>query len=142
MSKWTHYCKVHIRMFWACHFYIQLHALNTTLTLVADQSDSIWKVVDSKFLQTMRAISIVVFLVAVASVTNLTSSAAIKRENSKGNQYPWYYWNMDGEQQWQYPPYYMRCGAEGISSLNVLSVSVVGLAALAFTGIPQALRTQ
>lgn len=101
-----------------------------------------WKVVDSKFLQTMRAISIVVFLVAVASVTNLTSSAAIKRENSKGNQYPWYYWNMDGEQQWQYPPYYMRCGAEGISSLNVLSVSVVGLTALAFTGIPQALRTQ
>ena len=90
----------------------------------------------------MRAIAIVVFLVAVASVTNLATSASIRRDDSKGKQYPWYYWNMDGEQQWQYPPYYMRCGAEGISSLNVLSISVVGLTALTFTGIPQALRTQ
>lgn len=87
----------------------------------------------------MRAIVIIIFLVAV---TNLASSASIKQVNSKGKQYPWYYWNNDGEQQWQYPPYYMRCGAEGISSLNVLSVSVVGLAALTFTGIPQALTTQ
>ena len=102
---------------------------------------------------------VIAFLVAVASLASLASSAALKprdeaknnqyrdeaknneySDEAKNNQYPWYYWNMDGGQQ-QYPPYYMMCGAEGISSLNMLSLSVVGLTALAFTGIPQAPKT-
>ena len=85
--------------------------------------------------------AVLTFLVAAALLASLASSAALKtRDESKNNQYPWYYWNMDG-QQGQYPPYYMMCGAEGISSLNMLSLSVVGLTALAFTGIPQAPKT-
>ena len=83
---------------------------------------------------------VITFLVAAASLASLASSAALKPRDEAKNQYPWYYWNMDG-QQGQYPPYYMMCGAEGISSLNVLSLSVVGLTALAFTGIPQAPKT-
>lgn len=85
---------------------------------------------------------IITFLVTAALLTNLANAAALKRdEDETKQQYPWYYWNNDG-QQGQYPPYYMMCGAEGISSLNVLSLSVVGLAALAFTGIPEAPRPQ
>ena len=91
----------------------------------------------------MRPVIVVfTFLVAAASLASLASSAALKPrgDEAKNNQYPWYYWNMDG-QQGQYPPYYMMCGAESISSLNMLSLSVVGLTALAFTGIPQAPKT-
>ena len=92
-------------------------------------------------LRMRSAIVVITFLVAAASLASLASSAALKpRDEAKNNQYPWYYWNMDG-QQGQYPPYYMMCGAEGISSLNVLSLSVVGMTALAFTGIPQAPKT-
>ena len=91
---------------------------------------------------TMRAVVIFSLLVAAAILTTMARAAAIKREEAKNNQYPWYYWNQDDQQQGQYPPYYMFCGAEGVSSLNMLSLSVVGLTALAFTGIPQASRPQ
>ena len=100
---------------------------------------------------TMRAVVVFSLLVAAATLTSMAQAAAIKhearaaaikREEAKNNnQYPWYYWNQDGQQQGQYP-YYMFCGAEGVSSLNMLSLSVVGLTALAFTGIPQVSRPQ
>ena len=73
---------------------------------------------------------------ATAAVMSMAYGAAVDHELSERNQqYPWYYWNMDGQQQGQYPPYFF-CGADGISSLNMLSLSVVGVAALVFTGIP------
>ena len=89
----------------------------------------------------MKTVVIFTFFVVAASLAPLVSSAAIRaRSESKQNQYPWYYWNNDGESQ--YPPYYLRCGAQGISSLNVLSLCVVGLAALIFAGIPENTKTQ
>lgn len=90
----------------------------------------------------MKTVAILTFFVVAASLSTLVSSASIRprNQNKQNNQYPWYYWNNDGQQQ--YPPYYMRCGAQGISSLNVLSLCVVGLAALAFTGLPENSKTQ
>lgn len=82
----------------------------------------------------MRATLIFVFLLATTAVISMAYGAAVERDE-RNQQYPWYYWNMDGQQQGQYPPYFF-CGADGISSLNMLSLSVVGVVALAFTGIP------
>ena len=78
------------------------------------------------------------FLVVIASLSTLVSSAALKPRDTDNKQYPWYYWNNDDGDQ--IPPYYyrQRCGAQGIDSLNVLSLLAVGLVALAFTGIPDA----
>ena len=97
----------------------------------------------------MKTIIAFSVLLAVASLSSLASSAALRPrtgEETKQNQYPWYYWNQDGEQgqgQGQYSPYYMqRCGAQGIDSLNLLSLVVVGMAALAFAGIPSVTESQ
>ena len=89
----------------------------------------------------MKAITIITFFVAAASLLTLVSSASIRpRGDSKQNQYPWYYWNQDGQQG--YPPYYTRCGAQGIGSLSVLSLCIVGLIALMFAGMPEVSKTQ
>ena len=76
-------------------------------------------------------------LMAMSTIVASTSAAAIKPKarEQKNNYYPWYYWNNDGQQQGQYPPY-MYCGAEGTGSLNMLTLSLVGVTALVFTGMP------
>lgn len=87
----------------------------------------------------MKAVIVFIFFMVAVSLSTPVSSASIRtRDENKQNQYPWYYWNQEG----QYPPYYyMKCGAEGVSSLNILSLCVVGLTALIFTGIPEYSKT-
>ena len=90
----------------------------------------------------MKLYAVFMVSVTLVSLSSLVNSAALRPrsevEAKQNNQYPWYYWNQEG-QQGQYPPYYMqRCGAQGIGSLNLLSLVVIGMAALAFAGIPQA----
>ena len=91
----------------------------------------------------MKLRAVLVVFVALVSLLSLVHSAALRpRDENKQNQYPWYYWNQDG-QQGQYPPYYMqRCGAQAIGGLNLLSLVVIGMAALAFAGVPQTSELQ
>lgn len=88
---------------------------------------------------------LLILVVLLSCLAMLVNSAALrparsegKRAEGKENQYPWYYWNQEG-QQGQYPPYYyyQRCAAEGIPSLNLVSLIVVGMVALAFASLPQ-----
>ena len=93
-----------------------------------------------------KKMKVFVILVVLASLSCLVSSAAVRPRTggeTKQNQYPWYYWNQDGQQgqQGQYPYYMQRCGAQGIGSLNLVSLVVVGMAALAFAGLPQESRS-
>ena len=91
---------------------------------------------------------ILALTLVVVSLSSLVSSAALRPRTggeTKQNQYPWYYWNQEG-QQGEYPPYYyymQRCGAsQGTSSLNFPSLIMVGIVALAFAGMPPVTELQ